>query len=279
MAMPLPRDAIEQWLATLERLQGRAGRHRHQFRELEAFCLFAGYPKSGHSLIGALLDAHPDMVVAHELDALRCVRAGLSREMIFSLLLETAAAFHAAGHAWNGYDYSVPGQWQGRFRQLKVIGDKKGGGTSQHLLQHPELLDQAVETLGLPLRWVHVTRHPAANIAAIARQFGTPLPQAADFYFALAESVARLKLRIEPASLFEIRYETFAAEPRRHLATLCEFLGQTAPPDYLDACAAVVRPAAERRGPPPDWPAGLYGQVAERAACYPFLAVYAFESD
>jgi len=41
--------------------------------------MFVGYPRSGHSVIGSLLNAHPDMVVAHELNALRYVQAGFSR--------------------------------------------------------------------------------------------------------------------------------------------------------------------------------------------------------
>jgi hypothetical protein len=35
--------------------------------QLRAFCLFIGYPRSGHRLIGALLDAHPDVAIAHEI--------------------------------------------------------------------------------------------------------------------------------------------------------------------------------------------------------------------
>ena len=44
---------------------------RHELQSVEAFCIFIGYPRSGHSLLGSLLDAHPEMVIAHELDVLR----------------------------------------------------------------------------------------------------------------------------------------------------------------------------------------------------------------
>ena len=33
---------------------------RALFDDLKTYCMFLGYPRSGHSLIGALLDAHPD---------------------------------------------------------------------------------------------------------------------------------------------------------------------------------------------------------------------------
>lgn len=39
---------------------------RGQFSHIENFCMFIGYPRSGHSLIAALLDAHPEVVMGME---------------------------------------------------------------------------------------------------------------------------------------------------------------------------------------------------------------------
>ena len=46
------------------------------FEKLQAYCMFIGYPRSGHSLVGSLLDAHPNIIIAHELNALQFVVAG-----------------------------------------------------------------------------------------------------------------------------------------------------------------------------------------------------------
>jgi hypothetical protein len=35
-------------------------RHRASFAHVESFCMFIGYPRSGHTLIGSILDAHPN---------------------------------------------------------------------------------------------------------------------------------------------------------------------------------------------------------------------------
>jgi len=35
------------------------------FSEIETYCTFIGYSRSGHSIIAALLDAHPNIVMAH----------------------------------------------------------------------------------------------------------------------------------------------------------------------------------------------------------------------
>jgi hypothetical protein len=58
----------------------RGSRDRRMFEQIEA-CLFIGYPRSGHSLIGSLIDAHPHAALGHELDLLKyvyCARAPAS---------------------------------------------------------------------------------------------------------------------------------------------------------------------------------------------------------
>jgi hypothetical protein len=41
-----------------------AEEHADPFADVHAFCLFVGYSRSGHSLVGALLDAHPGITIA-----------------------------------------------------------------------------------------------------------------------------------------------------------------------------------------------------------------------
>jgi hypothetical protein len=49
--------------------------------------MFVGHNKSGTSMVGSLLDAHPEVILSDEADALDYVRAGFSREQIFHILL------------------------------------------------------------------------------------------------------------------------------------------------------------------------------------------------
>ena len=70
------------------------------FSDLETYCMFLGYPRSGHSLVGALLDAHPDVIIAHELDVLKYIGEGCGRPQIYSLLLENSQAAREGGRKW-----------------------------------------------------------------------------------------------------------------------------------------------------------------------------------
>jgi hypothetical protein len=91
-------------------------RNEELFDSVESYAMFIGYPRSGHSLIGALLDAHPNAAIAHELDVLKYVKEGYSREQIDPLLLENSRRYTESGREWNGYRYEVAGQWQGGTR-------------------------------------------------------------------------------------------------------------------------------------------------------------------
>ncbi|MFW6087995.1 MAG: sulfotransferase, partial [Myxococcota bacterium] len=115
-------------------------RYRQDFAQVEAFCLFIGYPRSGHSLIGSLLTGHPECVISHELNALAYVRRGFRREQLFALILDRDQWFSHQGREWTGFDYSVEGLWQGHHDRLRVIGDKKGGASTLLLERDPTLL-------------------------------------------------------------------------------------------------------------------------------------------
>ena len=47
---------------------------QHRYKSIESFIIFVGYPRSGHSLIAALLDAHPEIVISMEWGALSHLR-------------------------------------------------------------------------------------------------------------------------------------------------------------------------------------------------------------
>lgn len=253
------------WLGALRR--------RHQFRDVRAFCLFLGYPKSGHSLVGALLDAHPDAVVSHELHALKYIAGGFRGPQIFHLILERSRKFASGGRERGGYVYDVPGQWQGRHRRLLVLGDKKGEGTTRWL---PSQLDRLRRRIDVPLRFIHVVRNPFDNISRIALRREKPLDVAAEHYFGLCATVDALRSELNAEEVLDLRHEEFVGDPASHLARLCDFLGLSVTPHYIEACAAIVSPSPHRSRFDASWSPELIAEVEERMGRFPFLEGYAW---
>jgi hypothetical protein len=76
---------------------------RKPYANLERFCMFLGYPRSGHSMIGALLDAHPEMAVAHELNVLRLLKENRSRGYVLGQILANSRDRADRGRKRSGY--------------------------------------------------------------------------------------------------------------------------------------------------------------------------------
>lgn len=264
-AYRLVQDAWSAWLAR---------RLRDDFARVERFCLFIGYPRSGHSIVGTMLEAHPDAVIAHELDAPPLILGGIGRDRLYARIVARARWFHLRGSRTN-YDYRVPGQWQGRFRTLRVIGDKRGGAVTRALGEHPDLLERTRALAGVPLRLIHVVRDPLDNVAAIARWHAMTLADAADYYFLHCETLERRGALWSDDELITVRHEDFVRDPEGTLRALCAFLDLAPEPGWLASCRSVVFPEPTRSGRRTEWPDRLAASIAERARRHAHLASYA----
>ena len=100
--------------------------------------MFIGYPRSGHSLVGSILDAHPEIIIPHQYDvtknwqkyrSLRVISENLPKYKLFLDLHQLSteqAMFGDRSSNWllktsRFYGYNVPGLWQGGYqKRIKV---------------------------------------------------------------------------------------------------------------------------------------------------------------
>jgi hypothetical protein len=277
--------------AELARLQGkwtsrayRRGRRAVGLGDLRSFCLFVGYPRSGHSLLGSLLDAHPDIAIAHEVNVLGLVvGTGLDRRTLFHTLLRRseADASRSQGRRATGYSYAVDDQWQGQIRRLRVIGAKAGEKTTLRLGRDPNELRQLGRVVGAPVRLLHVTRNPFDCIARQASIMKGGVPErtvagATDFVRRLARFNDRL---IESgAEVLTVRHESLVRDPRAELLRITEFLRVEPDTDWLDACASIVFPAPKQSRELVEWTAEERAAVDEIIARRAFFEGYSWAS-
>lgn len=253
---------------------------RQRFEEVQTYCMFVGYGRSGHSLVGALLDAHPDVAISHELDAARYFRLGFTRNQVYWMILRNERAFALrGGSARVDYKYAVPNQWQGRQRHLKVIGDKKGGRSSRDLRLHPELVERVRRTVGVNLRLIHVVRNPFDTIATMWRRKGTDadLAERVAHYFSLVNTVDQLKRRLHSGELLDVRHEDLIDRPAEVLRTTGAFLGIQVTDDYVADCASILFSSPRRSRQLAPWTPELVRQTQAEIARFDFLVGYSFE--
>ncbi len=247
------------------------------FKDVDTFCMFIGFPRSGHSLIGALLDAHPNIIIGHELNVLKRLYEGLNETEIYSLLLENSRSQAEVGRK-SKYTYSVPNQWQGRSQELQVIGDKQGGASTRFIAKHPDSLQRLRDTISLKIKFIQVIRNPYDNISTIASRKNWSLEESTGKYFSWCEYIENIKKEIAPSDLFMLRHESFIDSPQVLLKELCHFLAQDAPDDYLSDCASIVYQSPHRSRQEAQWDHTLIDTVRERMSEFAFLQGYSFET-
>lgn len=261
-----------------------AWRDREAIDGVTTVAVFIGHARSGHSIVGALLDAHPQIVISDELDALRYVDLGFDPRQV--LYLSMAVSRHQArnqrrkqGQGGAVYSYHVPGQWQGRYRDLRVVGDSQAGWTVQRLARDPSLLPRIHARMAdRDVRFVHVVRNPFDNIATMMLRGNRSFESAFERYFTNCDAIVALAERVEPGSLHRLRHEEVILHPQSVIAAACSFLGVEADPSYLDACASILYASPSRSRSKVTWTPEMRKLVEERIGAFDFLEGYGFDA-
>ena len=145
--------------------------------KVQTFVLFVGYPRSGHSILGSMMDAHPHMIIAHELflldewwTAQEQTGHDITKQLVFRAIYNNSRANAARG--WRnslantkGYSLKMQSPWMGRYDgSLRVMGDKSGGNTAYVYMksanQFVDRYSQLKAMVGVPIRVIHVVRNP-----------------------------------------------------------------------------------------------------------------------
>lgn len=241
-------------------------------------CLFMGAPRTGQSLVGAMLDAHRNVVMAYELGVPKYLAAHFSLRQVQLLLMANSRHQAARGRRHIHYSHAIPGQWQGRFEHVRVIGDKHGEGFLLSMQARPWLAQAVIKRLD-PLYFIHVVRNPFDAIASIAgnTRRNKSVGQTISYFERLYATLVTVQRQLAPGRIHELRLEDLQSQPREQLAQVCQFLGVDAPADYLDACASIVLGELPDHRNTVHWDDSSRRGVEALIQKYSFLSGYAFE--
>jgi hypothetical protein len=248
------------------------------FQNIEKYCMFIGCSRSGHTLVSALMDYHPNMIISNELDALRFFANGFSKQQVYYLILEHSKADAKIDRNIGGYSYKIPNQGQASFNQLKVIGDKNAPITTTRLCLEPTLLESLYKKVGVPIKFIHVIRNPYDNIKTMAtKDFGgLKLEVAMELYFLLCQGVNSIKERISPNNILNVRHESLIENPPIVLEEINNFLGLDTPKAYIENCSNIIYKKPHKSRQETKWDEQLINTIRENIDKYDFLKNYEY---
>lgn len=288
-------------------------------RQLETFVFFIGYPRSGHSIVASCLDAHPDAVIAHEYNLFAKLlqpegqQQLFNRSTLFTSLYQNSLKQSQAGWRSDLQKFSRKGyslrlnsseSWQGKFRRLKVIGDKSGGMTTHVYRDVPKAFLKVYNTLErtvqIPIKVLHIVRNPYDIIAtkllyrlSIEKSktkanysAANPLKdvqatmQAAKALESEAKAVYELTAKKKLfKDILEIHNADFILKTEETMKQLCEFLNLECSPSFLQLCASVVYSKPSRSRVAVEWSGPARKFIDQMIAQYPFFNRYSINSD
>lgn len=271
---------------------------------IDRFVFFVGYARSGHSIIASMLDAHPNVVIAHEYalfsrwlehpDLYNRQKASLFNTLYNSSRYSAQNGLRQ-GVTKKGYSLEVPGWFQGTYEGgITVIGDKAGGMTAQVYRKNRagflSVYKQLQSTTMVPVHAIHVIRNPYDNIATmllynehvknkVNESFKynnvEALNKQVRAYFSQVESVLSL-IETIGLNVITIHHSDFIANPKATMRRLCNTFSLTCSERYLHAVAEHTYMTESHSRHLVTWTPELLNLVARNMAKYPLFKSYKF---
>jgi hypothetical protein len=218
--------------------------------DLTSFCLFIGYPRTGHTLVSSIIDAHSEAVISR-----RPATVGLiphfSGAQIIEISLRNSRKTATTPVRQGVYEYSIPDQWQGTYRKLKVVGNRNAPVTLEALSRSPKLYGELQRKIGTEIRFIHVVRNPFDTISRIEKQNKLTFEEAAVWFSTMCSQFTAFLSSLPDNNplVHTIYLEDLIASPQSEISKMLNFLNLNTDEKYLDACASIIwsKPSQARK--------------------------------
>jgi hypothetical protein len=190
---------------------------------LKRFLLIIGNARSGSTLLGAVVDAHPQAVIANESASSGVFWKNLSAEQILADVLNNAGQNAAADRPSRGYTYQI-GLPPDAKAELLVAGDKVWNPATLILHGKHALIPSLEDRLGVPLAFLHSIRNPFYVIATMHARSGAPIADRIRWYFMHCDAATAIRDRLRADRFLDCHHEDLLADPRGVVEKLCGFL-------------------------------------------------------
>ncbi|KAI6656433.1 hypothetical protein LOD99_1229 [Oopsacas minuta] len=279
--------------------------------KIKYFILFLGHPRCGSSIIKAVLDAHPHVIIATESNAVQIWTNHVKKQIKFDRydlfnILRNRSIFIADKIGRNVpaiekyYTLQLPGLYMGEYKDyIHVIGDKegllmnidRGFDDSEEFFR---LLDRFQSFVGYPLKFFYIVRNPydliatmyLYSISAELRQElftnNRTLKSTQSLSNMVRNHVASFKklqrhINHYGERLLTLYNEDLISNPKLFIRRMCNHMGIYCNDYYIEKTSAKAFSSVTRSRYSVEWKQDAKNLVDTAIRNYPFLNRYSFE--
>jgi hypothetical protein len=192
------------------------------FSSLKAFLLIIGNARSGSTLLGSIINSHPQAIIANETYASRILWENLSQEQIFNTISQNVLITEKDSYLPSGYR-SIPKVVSPLPCETLILGEKIWNPSTLLLHGKYNLIEQLTKTVNRPVLLIHAIRNPFDAIATMHVRSGAPIDDRIAWYFMHCESVKAIEKR-KDQRLKHVYHEDLIANTASEIESICNFL-------------------------------------------------------
>jgi len=248
------------------------------FSKLHYFVLIVGNARSGSTLLGSIIDAHPNVIIANETFASATFWRSLSRHDILDEIYVNSqkSRASASGRLSEGYDYSIQQSSTGNADVL-VMGDKIWNPVTLLLHGDYSLIARLEESINVPIKIIHAIRNPLDVIATMHLRSKAPIGDRILWYFMHCDAVCAIYDHCRDSNFMNIQHENLIEAPDTAISKICDFIGVKPEIYPINSCKSILFDKPRKTRFKINWYKNDIEEIFHRMSQYSFLQNYAVE--
>lgn len=218
--------------------------HPNRMSNIKQLVMFFGHAHSGHSIIGAVMDAHPEVCITNEVNIAKLFKDhDISKKELESILLYYSHDNNKQ-EGWHNteYKYQISSGFQGKTDAPQVIGDKKGGASTRIIMKNPEILTKILNMYGNKVKFINVHRNPIDVITAYAYYWEQPLGLAhLNRFIENDQANLLIKSKIPTSQWLDIDQKQFTQHPKTVIGQVFKFISVDYSDQQLEQWTSIVK--------------------------------------
>ena len=266
---------------------------------VKKYVFFLGWPRSGHSIVASLLNAHPNMAISNVYNVR--IQNPTTKHLLFNgiYLMSIPSINSDLTTEKKGYSLTVENSWQGKFHHLQVIGGKMGGPKAK---LGPEAYNSnytiLAKLVGIPIRIICVVRNPFDIISTMLlygemntewkkKLAAGEISETNKASFSSTRFYKTIKVVFESANTVKehdgraiiVHNVDFVHDTRDTMKQLCTFLEVECYEFYLQQCQEKVFGELSKSRKLVNWSQEQINEVERKMKDYHFFDIYSFHGD